>query len=160
MDTLSHTLWGAGLFGKRGMFLLAMFFGALPDLFSLGLWLPSHIAINGFERPDPADIPDWVVTNYTIFHSWVIAFIAIGAVFLWRKDIAFVMLAWPFHILLDMPFHTAEFFPTQIFWPVSDVYFDGIPWSNPWIWFPNVGALVLLYLWRWRRGDFRSRLPV
>ena len=37
MDTLSHALWGRGLFGYRGHKWLAIFFGAMPDLFSFGL---------------------------------------------------------------------------------------------------------------------------
>ena len=36
------------------------------------------------------------------------------------------MLAWPFHIILDFPFHSKEYFPTKIIWPVSDFSFDGI----------------------------------
>ncbi|GIT57595.1 MAG: hypothetical protein Ct9H300mP18_10240 [Candidatus Neomarinimicrobiota bacterium] len=37
MDTLSHALWGRGLFGHRGMPWLALFFGAMPDLASFGV---------------------------------------------------------------------------------------------------------------------------
>ncbi len=37
MDTLSHALWGKGLFGYTGYSKLAIFFGAMPDLFSFGL---------------------------------------------------------------------------------------------------------------------------
>ena len=37
MDTLSHALWGKGLFGYRGYGKLALFFGAMPDLSSFGL---------------------------------------------------------------------------------------------------------------------------
>jgi hypothetical protein len=36
MDTLSHALWGKGLFGYRGKTWLALFFGEMPDLFSFG----------------------------------------------------------------------------------------------------------------------------
>ncbi|WP_373020079.1 hypothetical protein [Thiomicrorhabdus sp.] len=158
MDTLSHTLWGGGLFGRRGTFMLAMFFGALPDLVSFGLWLPAQVVANGFEfgKPDLAVIPDWVSINYNISHSLIVAFAIIGLVALWRKEIAFVMLAWPFHILLDIPFHTAEFFPTQLFWPVSDVIYDGVAWSNPWVWYSNIAGLMVLYAWRWKRGDFKG----
>ena len=34
MDTLSHALWGRGVFGYRGYPLSSIFFGILPDLFS------------------------------------------------------------------------------------------------------------------------------
>ncbi len=156
MDTFSHSLWGAGLFGGRGKFKLALFFGAFPDISSIGLWLPINWIENGFGKPELALIPQWVFNHYNFSHSLLVAFTAIALVSLWRKDIAFAMLAWPLHIMLDLPFHSAEFFPTIIFWPVSDFIFDGIPWSIPWVWFSNLGALVTLYLWRWKTKFFSS----
>jgi hypothetical protein len=157
MDTLSHALWGGGLFGRRGTFGLALFFGALPDLVSFGLWLPVHMLANGFDlgKPELGVIPEWVSISYNISHSLIVAFAAIVLVALWRKIWIVPMLAWPFHILLDMPFHTAEFFPTQIFWPVSPWVYDGVAWSNPWVWYSNLAGLLVVYGWRWRRGDFR-----
>ena len=56
------------------------------------------------------------------------------------------MLAWPFHVLLDFPFHSIKYFPTPILWPISDYKFDGIPWSNPYIWFSNIAGIILLYI--------------
>lgn len=158
MDTLSHTLWGGGLFGNRRKFGIAMFFGAFPDVISFGLWLPVNLASNGFKigRPSLDVIPQWVMVNYNVSHSLIVAFATITLVALWRKDIAFAILAWPFHILLDIPFHTAEFFPTIIFWPVSDVIFDGIEWHNPWVWYTNITCLVALYFWRWKTGYFKN----
>ena len=152
MDAFSHALWGGGLFGYRGHMLLALFFGIFPDLISFGLWLPSYLLTYGFDAgPPPIDIvPHWILVTYSISHSLIVAggTIAVVAV-LWR-DISFAMLGWLFHIILDAPFHSAGYFPTQIFWPVSGWTVDGIAWSNPWIWFPNVAGLIALYLWRWR----------
>ena len=47
MDTLSHALWGKGLFGHRGMPWLALFFGAMPDLASFGAFIIINISIAG-----------------------------------------------------------------------------------------------------------------
>ncbi|MBD3776142.1 MAG: hypothetical protein IE920_03305, partial [Thiotrichales bacterium] len=60
--------WGGGLFGRRGTFGLALFFGALPDLVSFGLWLPVHMLANGFHlgKPELAVIPEWVSISYNI----------------------------------------------------------------------------------------------
>ena len=58
------------------------------------------------------------------------------------------MLGWPFHILLDFPFHSTEYFPTQIFWPVSDFVFNGTNWANFYIWLPDLAGLLVLFLWR------------
>jgi len=158
MDTLSHTLWGGGLFGFRGQLRLALLFGALPDLVSFGLWLPVRLLKDGFEpgRPALAAIPDWLFVSYDFSHSLLIAGSAVALVALRRRDIAFAMLAWPAHILLDVPFHTAEFFPTRILWPLSDWVFDGIAWSNPWVWFSNLAGLAVLWAWRWRRRNGRT----
>jgi len=60
------------------------------------------------------------------------------------------MLAWPAHILLDFPFHTADFFPTPILWPLIEVKFDGISWGTPYVWFSNIAGLIVLYIFRFR----------
>mgnify|MGYP000682885974 CR=1 FL=1 len=153
MDTLSHAVWGGGLFGFRGHIWIALFFGAFPDLLSFGLWLPLHMFENGlsFSRPPPLDlIPSWVFISYNLTHSLPVALSAIAVVAWWRPSIAFAMLAWPFHIVLDIPFHSSEFFPTQLFWPFTDYFIDGMPWTQPWVWFSNIAGLLMLWLWRWR----------
>ncbi|MEA1882422.1 MAG: hypothetical protein U9N31_08495 [Candidatus Marinimicrobia bacterium] len=151
MDTFSHALWGKGLFGYRGHPWMALFFGAMPDLFSFGILFVMRILSSDFHfgSPPPSEtIPWWVYINYDISHSFVSAFLCIGIVYKYRKDIAFVMLGWPFHILLDFPFHTQAFFPTKLLWPLTDFSFDGIPWSRPEIWFPNLAGIIVLFIYR------------
>ena len=153
MDTLSHALWGKGLFGYRGLPRVALFFGALPDLFSFGILFVQRIFTGEFSSgPPPLEtIPTWVFINYNISHSFISALIAIGIVFLYRKDIAFAMLAWPFHIVLDFPFHSKDYFPTKLFWPISNYYIDGIPWNIPEVWFPNIAGIILLFIYRYQK---------
>ncbi len=152
MDTLSHTLWGYGLFGYRHKryAMLAAFFGAMPDLISFGAFIVFNIIQGTWQpgKPPLEIIPDWLTTNYTFGHSFVVSLTIIGLVALWRKPIAFAMLAWPFHIVLDFPFHSFEYFPTPLFWPISDFKIDGIPWTNWYIWFPNVAGIMLLFYYR------------
>ena len=153
MDTLSHALWGFGLFGQRRWPWWALFFGAMPDLRSFGLFLVIQIG-SGHWHPGPpplGSIPSWLFMSYNIGHSFVVCALVIGLVALWRRDIAFVMLGWPFHIVLDFPFHSYKFFPTPMFWPVSDFKIDGIPWSHPAIWFSNVAGLGILLTYRARQ---------
>jgi len=69
-----------------------------------------------------------------------------------NKKFAFAMFAWPLHILLDFPFHTADFFPTPILWPLIEVKFDGISWATPYIWFSNIAGLIMLYIYRYKRA--------
>lgn len=151
MDTFSHALWGYGLFGYKRYALLAIFFGAFPDLISLGAYMVIKIINTGtLERGAPAiaAIPDWVFTHYAFGHSFVTSITCVSLVALFNKRIAFAMLAWPFHIVLDFPFHSLDYFPTPIFWPISDFKVDGISWGNWFIWFPNVGALIALLVYR------------
>jgi hypothetical protein len=150
MDTLSHALWGYGLFGYKRYATLALFFGAMPDLISFGLYLFLQI-MHGTWHPGPPPIetlPNWLIINYSIGHSFVICLPVIGLVALWRKPVAFAMLAWPFHIVLDFPFHSFKYFPTPIFRPISDFKIDGISWAHWYIWLPNVAGLVLLFYFR------------
>ena len=153
MDTLSHALWGKGLFGYRGLPRVALFFGALPDLFSFGILFVQRIFTGEFSTGAPPleAIPTWVFINYNISHSFISALIAIGIVLLYRKDIAFAMLAWPFHIVLDFPFHSKDYFPTKLFWPISNYYIDGIPWNISEVWFPNIAGIILLFIYRYQK---------
>jgi hypothetical protein len=151
MDVFSHALWGRGLFGFRGRPWMALMFGAMPDLLSFGAY-SGYRLFNGTYVPGPPvleNIPDWVFVSYNLSHSFVTALLFVGLASLWRRDIAFAMLAWPFHICLDFPFHTARYFPTHIFWPISDYYFDGISWGTPQVWFPNIAGLIVLFIWRY-----------
>ena len=155
MDTLSHALWGKGVFGYRGRPYWSLFFGALPDLFSFGLYFIISLLFSphniNFGKPKLNEIPDYVFYLYDITHSLIIALIFIVLVYFFiKKDIAFAMLAWPLHIMLDFPFHTADFFPTPILWPIFDIRFDGISWSKPYVWFSNITGIIILYIYRYK----------
>tara|TARA_B100001250_G_C19730888_1_gene758436 strand:+ start:151 stop:636 length:486 start_codon:yes stop_codon:yes gene_type:complete len=155
MDTLSHALWGRGVFGYRGRPYWSLFFGALPDLFSFGIYFFFNLFFNisnfKFGKPELNEIPNYVFNLYDITHSMVIALLFIFIVYFFvNKNFAFAMLGWPLHIMLDFPFHTADFFPTPILWPIVDVQFNGISWSTPYIWFSNIAGIIILYIWRYR----------
>ena len=154
MDTLSHALWGKGLFGYRKYRWYSFLFGALPDLFSFGIYfLYLLVFTTRGGRPSAAEIPEWVYSLYDISHSLVIASIIIFIVYKINKEFAFPMLAWISHIMLDFFTHSIEFFPTPIFWPLSDYHFDGIPWSNPVIFLANVLLIFLLFIYRRKKTN-------
>ena len=156
MDTLSHALWGKGLFGYRKYRRYSFLFGALPDLFSFGIYFIHSIFFSSspvMGRPTRSEIPEWVYSLYDISHSLVIASIIIFIVYKINKEFAFPMLAWPAHIILDFFTHSIEFFPTPILWPISDFKFDGIPWSNPIIFFTNVLLIFLLFIYRIKKTN-------
>jgi hypothetical protein len=129
----------------------------MPDLASFGVLIVINIfsgSIPQFSGPPPLEsLPDWLFLCYDISHSYVTAFIVIGIVYRFRKDVAFAMLGWPFHILLDFPFHPKEYFPTKLFYPITDFYFDGISWSNLYIWLPNITGIIIIFIWRYRSNE-------
>ena len=156
MDTLSHALWGKGFFGYRKYRWYSFLFGALPDLFSFGIYFIHSIFFSSspvMGRPTRSEIPEWVYSLYDISHSLVIASIIIFIAYKIHKEFAFPMLAWPAHIILDFFTHSIEFFPTPILWPISDFKFDGIPWSNPIIFFTNVLLIFLLFIYRRKKSN-------
>ena len=152
MDTLSHALWGKGLFGYRKYRWFSFLFGAIPDLLSFGIYFLFNLLVNPFTmklgKPKLSEIPDWVFLLYDFSHSLIVATIFILIVYKLNKDFCFPMLAWPFHILLDFFTHSVKYFPTPIFWPLSDYRFDGISWSNPYIMFINIICIFLIFIYR------------
>ncbi len=152
MDTFSHALYGKGLFGYRKYRWTSFLFGALPDLSSFGVYFLAQLFSNfhklKYVRPPIEEIPIWVIELYNISHSLIIAFVFIAIVYFVKKDLTWPMLAWPVHIIVDLFTHSIEFFPTPIFWPLSNYRFDGIPWSNIYVFITNIILIFLIFFFR------------
>ncbi len=164
MDILSHGLWGSIIFGRRNRrsFWIGFLFGIAPDFLSFGILLFQRLYssiltgnwVIGTGKPDLHEIPAYVSNLYDITHSFVIFLAVFGIVWLIRKKPLWEMLAWPFHIFLDLFTHSTSFFPTPYLWPFSYVPIDGIPWSTPIIFFTNAFFLVLLYaVYFWKKKN-------
>jgi membrane-bound metal-dependent hydrolase YbcI (DUF457 family) len=152
MDFISHTLWGYSLFGFRGNPKTSLAFGAMPDLISFGPVFVGNL-INGTHkrgRPEISQIPDWSIFAYDFSHSLLCASLAILLVAKLNKGVAWAMLAWPAHILLDIPFHTKNYFPTKMFWPLTDFSIDGISWGTPVVWYTQLVLLFTVLAFRFR----------
>ena len=154
MDTFSHALYGKGFFGYRKYRWTSFLFGALPDLSSFGIYFLSQLFSNfhGLKngRPSIEEIPIWVVELYNISHSLITAFVFIAFVYFIKKDLTWPMLAWPVHIIVDLFTHSIEFFPTPILWPLSNYRFDGIPWSNIYVFTTNIVLIFLIFFYRFK----------
>tara|TARA_Y200000002_G_C22593531_1_gene626319 strand:- start:353 stop:838 length:486 start_codon:yes stop_codon:yes gene_type:complete len=157
MDTLSHAFWSRGLFGYRGNKWLPVFFGVMPDLISFGSlfiikFFNGTLSYSGAPTLESlsqlAPYPDWLFFMDNLSHSFITAFICITIVYYLNRNFVWPMLAWPFHILLDFSFHTKDFFPVKLFWPISDYSVNGISWSSPEVWFPNLAGIILLFWYR------------
>ncbi len=163
MDIISHGLYGGIGFGRKSKhtYLVAFFFGILPDALSFGVYF--ILALFGvFEfghsasgPPDAALIPQFVHTMYDITHSLVIYTLFAAILYaIGKKMLLWLSLGWPLHILVDIPTHSSAFFPTPFLWPLSDYSINGIPWSDPWIFFPNVALIIGLYTYWWYRRRY------
>lgn len=156
MDIASHGLWGGIAFGRKNKksFWLAFLFGVAPDLFSFGPYFAASW-IGLAERPEFSShpppvalkfIPTYVFESYKMTHSFIIFAAAFLIAWLIFRRPVLEMLAWGFHVILDIFTHNRAFFPTPFLWPLSSYTFDGWSWGQPYIWFPNIGALIVLYL--------------
>jgi hypothetical protein len=150
-------LWAIPLVGQR--------------LLGLGTPPPAVSPGEGIWRADGPPLPAYLVEAYYRYyvksHSLVLLASACAALWLATKSgrvnprvnlrgnprmnpPAWLWLAVPYalHIFVDIPTH--ERYQTQPFWPLSSWHMQGISWSDPRVFFPNLAALAVVYLWLWR----------
>ncbi len=167
MDFFSHGLWSGAVYKtlniktkNRFKIWLSVIFGVLPDFFSFapifvwGLW---QFMFNNFNlsylRPseiEPAQqdtLPIFQLTSflYEFSHSLFIFFIFFGLAYLIFKRPVWEMSGWFFHILIDIPSHSYQFYPTPFLWPFSHYYFNGLAWGNLYFLILNYSAIIFVY---------------
>ncbi len=154
MDILSHGLYGGVAFGKKSKrdYIIAFLFGIGPDLLAFGPFFVSMLLgftswpFGKIEPPNYPVVPQYVHNIYDVTHSLVIYGLFFSLLWwLGKKSFAKLTLGWPLHILVDMPTHSSAFFPTPFLWPVSHFHINGTPWSEPFIFIPNVILIIILY---------------
>ena len=158
--------------GKRKKFLFFVFWGIMPDIVSFGLlffWfalvivssgfdfsvLPSHIrSIEATEPPAMLGfMPIFQLTSalYSASHSIILFCFVFGLFFFFIKKPPWTMLGWLLHILIDIPTHSYQFYPTPFLWPISGWKFYGISWGTPWFLVINYSAILVVYFLFWRK---------
>ena len=145
MDTLAHGLWTYAIFYKTKSPKLAVLFGVLPDLISFLPFIILNGGLNHFGKPHLNDIPTSIIKSYNFTHSLVIAIFAILLITLVARKFYIFLLAWPIHILIDIPTHETTFFPTPFLYPISDLRVSGISWARPEMLAINYLALIIVY---------------
>lgn len=167
MDVVSHGLWsyvGARAVTIRNARLrlrpfVATAFGMLPDIIAfapLTIWSAvqfingkSHLAGHRAAEEYIARNVPWLQTLttqlYGASHSLIVWLVVFGVLLLfrvwWRE-----WLAWLLHILVDIPTHSRESYPTPALWPLSDWTFDGATWRSAAILIPNFILLAIALL--------------
>lgn len=178
MDILSHGLW-AGLAlaalktraqPTRGIVSATIALAVLPDLLQLlpvafdalfrgqgwALLWQYATALPGQEpllSPPKASLAHHL---HCVAHSALVAGVLTAAIGFWTGRFWWPLLGWWMHILIDVFTHSAEFFPSPVFYPLTYWGFDGIAWNTPWFMVLNYAALTVCAVWLWRR---RSRGP-
>ncbi len=139
----------------------ALAFGTLPDLVSFGVYLVQRVFSGNFSPGKPAlsEIPSYVFTAYDVSHSLVVAAAAGILIGIFARSCLLPYLAWPLHIFCDIPTHSADFFATPVFWPISEWHFDGWAFSeHPLLIMGYWGGIVLLFAWRMLLPPIRERI--
>src|SRR3989344_4044520 len=149
MDTLAHVLWAWAILRKCKQFWLVAAAAALPDILAFGPHLVASLFNGnlGFGKPELHTIPDYVFSSYHLTHSMVICAAVLLLIWRIRKTIPLWLFGWPLHILIDIPTHNEQSFPTPFLWPISGYHFDGISWGTPWFMILNYSFLAIAYVW-------------
>ena len=169
MDIFAHGLWAGAAYkainkkAKKPLNVwLAGFWGIFPDLFAFAIgfvWLFGNLIFGdmsfadlprpGEIEPAPQDtLPIFRLTStlYSISHSAIVFLIVFGVVFLILRRPLWELGGWFIHILLDIPTHFYQFYPTPFLWPISGWKFDGFSWGTPWFLILNYSAVIVVYL--------------
>jgi membrane-bound metal-dependent hydrolase YbcI (DUF457 family) len=160
MDFVSHALWGGITFGRRTRkaFLTVAGISLLPDVLTEGLFAVLHLLnignMPGWEHghPDITAYPLWAQNFYNFTHSVIVFTLVFLMIWAFARKPVWVVGAWGLHILIDIPTHSMELFPTPFLWPFSDFKIDGVGWHNPLVFGANALLLLGAYsLWLGRR---------
>ncbi|TNF60425.1 MAG: hypothetical protein EP306_08770 [Burkholderiales bacterium] len=119
--------------------------GRLPMLLAYSLAAPGEVL----------PLPPWVqaLTHHLhcVMHSALVAGAVTAVLALWLRRLWIPLLGWWSHVLIDVLTHSAEFFPSPVFYPLTYWGFDGLAWNTPWVMVPNYLLLGLTWWWVLRR---------
>ncbi len=165
MDIVAHGIWvGLGLaFASRytpiarSTVCTTVALSVAPDLLHLLpvlVWAP--LQPDGFKtliayaiatpktEPTLPYLVDLIAHHlHCVMHSAVV--VAIVSLFLWLFKQAhwLPVLGWLSHVLIDVFTHSADFYPSPVFYPFSYRGFDGIAWNTSWFMLANYTAIAV-----------------
>lgn len=148
MDILAHYLWTVAMYWQYPKRWLVGLFGVMPDILSFGFFFVGEIGHLTSAGPPPIEsLPSWIFSLYALTHSFIPFLIVFAILFFWKREWSFLILGWPLHILIDIPTHSTEYFPTPFLWPIADVQYNGLPWVTGWFLLLTYIALIGVYAW-------------
>ena len=168
MDILAHGLWaGAAVMAiaprhtpPRARVIWSMALAVAPDLghmlpvtgwamttLSSSDWWQYATASPGQEPSMPEAVAGWAHQLHCVLHSAVVA-AAVTLLVWWRWRMFWLpLMGWWQHIVIDVFTHSAEFFPSPVFYPLTYWGFDGWAWNQPGALWLNYGALAVVWVW-------------
>jgi len=179
MDVFSHGLWTGAIaqfinkkIKKPLSIKWAVFWGVFPDIFAFGLpfigifWNLAFGNLNFRDLPaihetePPPEDTFWMFTLakslYNISHSLFIFLIVFSLVSLIFKRPILELGGWLLHILIDIPTHSYQFYPTPFLWPISSWKFSGLSWGTPWFMVLNYSVLIIIYFLLYRKRKLQK----
>jgi membrane-bound metal-dependent hydrolase YbcI (DUF457 family) len=175
MDIFSHGLLAGALFKflnikykKKFNFWRAAFWGIFPDLFAFTIpfiamfYFAVFQGIDFSKMPHPSTLepamPSQVAfmfnlssSLYNVSHSLIIFLLIFGIAYLIFKKPLWILGGWLLHIVVDIPTHSYQFYPTPILWPLSSYKFNGFAWANEWLLIADVVLLAAVYFFLFRK---------
>lgn len=163
MDIFSHALWGNLEYRvipqtKHNPTLIweGIFMSVFPDLFSFTyafIWIAMQRMRGRLVRwpqtPEEFEIlPIAPLTRrlYEFSHSLVIWALVFSVSWAVLGKVPWPLLGWATHILIDIPTHEKNFYPTPFLWPLSSFMVDGYAWARKRIMMLNVCLLIIGYV--------------
>lgn len=154
MDVVAHGLWGGVAFCPQGRrkFFAGVAVGMAPDLLPFGLfhvthpgWMVSRLAGEISGPPALSLLPAYVFHAYNMTHSLVVWTVVFTLLWLLAKNPRWLLGAWGFHIICDIPTHASSYFPTPFLWPFTTPFVNGMSWATPGLLAVNYAALIIAY---------------
>ncbi|PIU99700.1 MAG: hypothetical protein CO014_01705 [Candidatus Tagabacteria bacterium CG_4_8_14_3_um_filter_41_8] len=158
------------------------FWGIFPDLLAFSLlfvWLFVQFIFGGltisnliprFRQPGASQpaarmetsgeilpVFQWTSLLYNIGHSLVTFVLVFGILFLIFRRPIWEVCGWLFHILIDIPTHSYQYYPTPILWPFSGWKFRyGISWGTSLFLMINYIAIIVVYFFFWKKKKLKN----
>lgn len=173
MDILAHGLWAGLGFAwahrarplPRRTMALTVALAVVPDVVQMLPLVTSAVwsadgwtALKSYAVALPGHEPlmsPWLsaLTHHLhcVMHSALVAGGVTALLWLWIGRLWIPLLGWWSHIVIDVFTHSADFYPSPVFYPLTYWGFDGLAWNTPWFMVVNYLALAALAVVVWRR---------
>jgi hypothetical protein len=168
MDILAHGLW-VGIAAaewhrrrplRRSTAALAVGMAVLPDLAQLLPLVVQALSMDegwhvllAYSQATPGSEPALSprvagLTHHLhcVMHSALVAGVVTGGLWLWLGRFWLPLCGWWSHVLIDVFTHSADFYPSPVFYPLTYWGFDGLAWNTPWFMFVNYLAMAVVSL--------------